>query len=231
MSEFKNQLNHFIVNNNLISIAAGVSIGLVTKDAVVSLVGDIIIPIIVILLKTIKNKKIIKFLPVKSELNILPEDFDRFINGTFWNTTTQHPVAMPMTPEEWRILNNQGITGGTGFGYSRIRAGKVLLFPTPTAIEAHIYEYISDHVILSSSGTGQTKWLADTDVPAIDSHILRLDATWRWLKNQGRPYAEEQKIANNAAVERVRANGARRTIKHYYYDKNIKIGYPKTITP
>ena len=71
MSEFKNQLNHFIVNNNLISIAAGVSIGLVTKDAVVSLVGDIIIPIIVILLKTIKNKKIIKFLPVKSELNII----------------------------------------------------------------------------------------------------------------------------------------------------------------
>jgi hypothetical protein len=162
---------------------------------------------------------------------ILPEDFDRFINGTFWNTTTQHPVAMPVTPEEWRILNNQGITGGTGFSYSRIRAGRVLLFPTPAAIEAHIYEYISNHVILSSSGTGQTEWLADTDVPAIDAHIVRLDATWRWLKNQGRPYAEEQKIANNAAVERVRTNGARRTIKHYYYDNNIKVGYPATIIP
>jgi hypothetical protein len=162
---------------------------------------------------------------------ILPEDFDRFINGTFWNTTTQHAVAMPVTPEEWRILNNQGITGGTGFSYSRIRAGRVLLFPTPAAIEAYIYEYISNHVILSSGGTGQTEWLADTDVSAIDSHILRLDATWRWLKNQGRPYAEEQKIANNAAVERVRADGARRTIKHYYYDTNIKVGYPATITP
>lgn len=162
---------------------------------------------------------------------ILPEDFDRFINGTFWNTTTQHQVAMPMTPEEWRILNNQGITGGTGFSYSRIRAGRVLLFPTPTAIEAHIYEYISHHVILSSSGTGQTEWLADTDVPAIDSHILRLDATWRWLKNQGRPYAAEEKIANNAAVERVKTNGARRTIKHYYYDNKIKVGYPTAIIP
>jgi hypothetical protein len=162
---------------------------------------------------------------------ILPEDFDRFINGTFWNTTTQHAVAMPVTPEEWRILKNQGITGGTGFGYSRIRAGRVLLFPTPAAIEAYIYEYISNHVILSSGGTGQTEWLADTDVSAIDSHILRLDATWRWLKNQGRPYAEEQKIANNATTERVRTNGARRTIKHYYYDNNIKVGYPATIIP
>ena len=161
----------------------------------------------------------------------LPTDFDRFINNTFWNTTTQHPVAMPVTPEEWRILKNQGITGGTGYGYSRIRAGQVLLFPTPAAVEVHIYEYVSNLVVLSSGGTGQATWQADTDVPAIDAHIVRLDATWRWLKNQGRPYAEEQKIANSAAVERARTNGARRTIKHYYYDSNIKIGYPATITP
>ena len=161
----------------------------------------------------------------------LPTDFDRFINNTFWNTTTQHPVTMPLTPEEWRILKNQSITGGTGYNYSRIRAGQVLLFPIPTAIEAYVYEYISNLIILSSSGTGQTEWLADTDVPAIDSHILRLDATWRWLKNQGRPYAEDKKIANDAAIERVRANGARRTIKHYYYDNKIKVGYPARIIP
>lgn len=160
----------------------------------------------------------------------LPSDFDRFVNNTFWNTTTQHAV-MPVTPEEWRVLKNQGITGGTGFSYSRIRAGQVILFPTPAAVEAHIYEYISNLVVLSSSSVGQSTWLADTDVPAIDAHIVRLDATWRWLKNQGRPYGEDQKIANNAAIERVRANGERRTIKHYYYDSNIKIGYPQTITP
>jgi len=160
----------------------------------------------------------------------LPTDFDRFVNNTFWNTTTQHAV-MPVTPEEWRVLNNQGITGGTGFSYSRIRAGHVVLFPTPAAVEAYIYEYISNLVVLSSSGTGQSGWLADTDVPAIDAHIVRLDATWRWLKNQGRPYGEEQKVANNAAAERARANGERRTIKHYYYDNKIKVGYPTQIVP
>ena len=160
----------------------------------------------------------------------LPTDFDRFVNNTFRNTTTQHAV-MPVTPEEWRILNDQAITGGTGFSYSRIRAGHVVLFPTPVAVEAHIYEYISNLVVLSSSLVGQSTWLADTDVPAIDAHIVRLDATWRWLKNQGRPYAEEEKIANNATTERARTNGARRTIKHYYYDNNIRVGYPATIIP
>jgi len=160
----------------------------------------------------------------------LPTDFDRFVNNTFWNSTTQHAV-MPVTPEEWRVLNNQGITGGTGFSYSRIRAGHVVLFPTPAAVEAYIYEYISNLVVLSSSGTGQSGWLADTDVPAIDAHIVRLDATWRWLKNQGRPYGEEQKDANNAAAERARANGERRTIKHHNYDNKIKVGYPTQIVP
>ena len=160
----------------------------------------------------------------------LPTDFDRFVNNTFWNSTTQHPV-MPVTPEEWRVLNNQGITGGTGFSYSRIRAGHVVLFPTPAAVETYIYEYISNLVVLSSSGTGQSGWLADTDVPAIDAHIVRLDATWRWLKNQGRPYGKEEQVANNAAAERARANGERRTIKHYYYDNKIKVGYPTQIVP
>ena len=160
----------------------------------------------------------------------LPSDFDRLINNTFWNTTTQHPV-MPVTPEEWRILKNQNITGGTGYGYSRIRGKQTVLFPTPASIEAHIYEYVSNLVVLSSTLVGQSQWLADTDVPAIDAHIVRLDATWRWLKNQGRPYGEEQKVANNAAAERARANGERRTIKHYYYDNKIKVGYPTQIIP
>ena len=71
MSEFKNQLKDFIINNNIISLAAGVSIGLVTKDAVVSLVGDIIIPIVVILLKTLQIKGLIYLLPVKSDINVI----------------------------------------------------------------------------------------------------------------------------------------------------------------
>jgi hypothetical protein len=105
------------------------------------------------------------------------------------------------------------------------------LFPTPASIETHIYEYVSNLVVLSSTLVGQSQWLADTDVPAIDAHIVRLDATWRWLKNQGRPYGEEQKDANNAVAERARANGERRTIKHYYYDNKIKVGYPTQIVP
>lgn len=160
----------------------------------------------------------------------LPTDFDRFVNDTFWNSTRMWPVTGPMTPQEWRVLKNSSISGGATTDYFRIRAGQSLLFPIPSAVNSYIYEYISNLIVLSSLGVGQATWAADSDVPAIDAYIIRLDATWRWLKNQGRSYAEEQRAANLAIAERVRVNGARKTIRHGYTDRDIKIGYPTTIS-
>ena len=159
----------------------------------------------------------------------LPTDFDRFINNTFWNETNNEKVVGPVTPEEYRILKTDN--AGAVNDYFRIRAGQVLIYPIPSSIESMIYEYVSNLVVLSSSSVGQSQWLADTDVPAIDAHMVRLDATWRWLKNQGRPYAEEQKIANSAVAERARINGARRTIRHHSSsdEYNFKVSYPTLI--
>ena len=159
----------------------------------------------------------------------LPTDFDRFINNTFWNETNNEKVVGPVTPEEYRILKTDN--AGAVNDYFRIRAGQVLIYPIPSSIESMIYEYVSNLVVLSSSSVGQSQWLADTDVPAIDAHMVRLDATWRWLKNQGRPYAEEQKLANSAVAERARINGARRTIRHHSSsdEYNFKVSYPTLI--
>lgn len=159
----------------------------------------------------------------------LPTDFDRFVNETFWNTDEMWPVKGPMTPEEWRILKNSTISGGATTEYFRIRQGQTLLFPIPSSVNAYVYEYITNQIIESSTGTGQTEWLADTDVPVIDDYIVRLDATWRWLEKNGRPYSEEQRTANNAIAERVRVNGARRKVRHNYSNFDVKIGFPQLI--
>lgn len=159
----------------------------------------------------------------------LPTDFDRFINETFWDSTTFLPVDGPITPTDWRMLKNSTISGGAVTEYFRIRANQVLLYPVPGAVQNYIYEYITNLIVESSLGVGQTGWLADTDLPVIDSYIVRLDATWRLLKNQGRPYAEEQSIANLALAERVQKSGARKTIRHYSPKKTVKIGYPSVI--
>ena len=69
--DVKKDLADFITNNRIIGVTAGVTIGLVSKDVILSLVQDIVIPIIVILLLRLKIKSLTAYLPNKDNgLNI-----------------------------------------------------------------------------------------------------------------------------------------------------------------
>ena len=171
------------------------------------------------------------FTAVASQNNYsLPSDFDRVVNNTFWNTTDMREMIGSISGQEWRTLTNSTIGGGAIAEYYRFRGDELLIFPTPAATDSYIYEYISDNIVNDSGGTGQTGWEADTDVSVIDDYILKLDATWRLLKSQGRPYAEDQRDANLALAERVGINAGRRTIRHNPIRlRNGRIGYPENI--
>ena len=73
MSDMKEQLKQFIINNGVIGTTAGVCIALVTKDVIQSLVGDVVIPVIIFILSLLKLKFLINILPKKekSEINIV----------------------------------------------------------------------------------------------------------------------------------------------------------------
>jgi large-conductance mechanosensitive channel len=71
MSDFKENLKHFIVDNGVIGTTAGVCIALVTKDLIQTLISDIIMPLIIILLTFVRIKSLIKILPPTSGLNII----------------------------------------------------------------------------------------------------------------------------------------------------------------
>jgi large-conductance mechanosensitive channel len=83
MAEFKEQLKEFITTNNVIGITAGVCIGSVTKDAVASLVKDIIFPFIVIFLNNLNIKYLSKFIKEHNKLN----SFDFLKQMTTWAIT------------------------------------------------------------------------------------------------------------------------------------------------
>ena len=69
---FRDNLKQFITENGIMGTMAGVSIGIVTKDLITSLVGDIIIPSIILLLLNLKIKNLTSILPGNgtSDLNI-----------------------------------------------------------------------------------------------------------------------------------------------------------------
>lgn len=155
----------------------------------------------------------------------LPADFDRMIDNTFWNASQNWGMIGGLTPENWRILKNSLITQAETIEYYRIRNNQIIIHRTPTVVENYVFEYISKYIVKNASGVEQTEFLADTDVPVIDKYILRLDGTWRWLKNNGRSYAEEKNMAEKAIAERVKANGSRGIISSHpslkIYNANI----------
>ena len=71
MTDFKENLKKFIVDNGVIGTTAGVCIALVTKDLIQTFISDIFIPIIIILLTFIKIKSLVKILPSTSGLNFI----------------------------------------------------------------------------------------------------------------------------------------------------------------
>jgi len=63
----KKEFIDFVVNNNLMTYSAGVVIGLVSKDLILSLVQDIVIPGILLLFIKLKFDFMTKILPHKDK--------------------------------------------------------------------------------------------------------------------------------------------------------------------
>jgi large-conductance mechanosensitive channel len=71
MADFNSGLKQFVIDNNIVGTSAGVCVALAAKDGIQSLVGDIIIPSIIILLHALHIDELAKYLPVKgTKINI-----------------------------------------------------------------------------------------------------------------------------------------------------------------
>jgi large-conductance mechanosensitive channel len=64
------QLKQFIIDNNIVGTSAGVCIALAVKDGIQSLIGDVIVPSFVSLLKTLHIPGLAKYLPTGKQLNV-----------------------------------------------------------------------------------------------------------------------------------------------------------------
>lgn len=128
----------------------------------------------------------------------LPDDFARMIDQTTWDRANYWQQRGPSSPQDWQIVKSGLIASAQLRKRFRIkpdtRVKKFFIDPTPTAIEAQVYEYISNEwVIKSDNSEAYTDWNADTDTPLIDDLLIELDMSWR-LKNQlGLAYLDDKK--------------------------------------
>ena len=144
----------------------------------------------------------------------LPTDFDRFIPTTMWDRTNFWALEGPLTPQEWQYVKSGLVQNGPRSRFRLLPSASVDQFnvdPVPGNIRTLVFEYISKNWCLSSGGTGQSSFAADTDTAVgILDHLLALDVIWRFKESIGMAYAEQRdEFENELDMARGRDGGNR----------------------
>lgn len=127
----------------------------------------------------------------------LPIDYDRFPhNVEIWNRTHNQRYAGPTPQRLWQQLQ-QGVSAGA-VGWWRILGGSLHIYPAPTAGEDLAFEYLTKNWCAKADGTGQSEWLADTDVCLLPERLFVLGVRWRWKAAKGLAYAEDMETYQRA---------------------------------
>ena len=123
-------------------------------------------------------------------VSIATNGFRAIKNGTFWDRSANLQILGPLTDEEWQRLKAMS-TSGPRYHY-RIRGGKLLINPVPTASLSWAFEYISKNWILGVDGVTYKQYFTlDTDTILLPEELVIMGLRWRWKKEKGLDYAED----------------------------------------
>lgn len=121
----------------------------------------------------------------------LPADLAFYVSQTAWDATNYWPMRGSLAPAVWQSLKRGNIAGTQIFKDFRVRGNEVLIFPTPSATETLILEYVRNTPWVNGL-TYKAAATADADSTVFPDRLLELELIWRLLKAKGLPYAEEK---------------------------------------
>jgi hypothetical protein len=136
----------------------------------------------------------------------LPSDFQRPVDGTFWDRSRFWAMRGPQSPQQWQMFKSSVMGTASIQRRFRFRAANVIagtagtpgvrvlsIDPTPFDNGAQlVFEYVSNGWCSSADGTLlQSAWKADGDVGVLSEYLLGLGVNYRFLRRLGLAYNEE----------------------------------------
>lgn len=110
-------------------------------------------------------------------------------NETFWDRTNQLQVYGPISDQEWQA--RKAMVDESPRHQWRIRSGRLLVNPTPTAGYNWRFEYVSKNWILGADGVTYKQYFTlDTDTILLPEELVVMGLRWRWMREKGMDYAE-----------------------------------------
>lgn len=143
------------------------------------------------------------------QTNLIPADWDRWIEDSFWDRSTRRQLVGPITPQAYQAILAQPIYASVYLVWVE-RQNTFLLQPAPPAGHTLAGEYVSKNWAKSVGGAPQPTFLADTDTTYLDEDLMTLGIIWRFMKRKGFDYDEDfQTYENNVEQKMARDGGAR----------------------
>lgn len=140
----------------------------------------------------------------------LPSDFDRLINNTVWNRSTQEPASGPINNQLWQNWESgilQPVVNDNWRIFPTSATNQFHIQPEPSSTETLAFEYITNQPVESSGGIAQTTWDDDTDVPRLDDFLVELGMIWRLLRRYGFEHAAEHAEYENQVQMAIARDG------------------------
>lgn len=119
---------------------------------------------------------------------------DYILNDIMWNTDTRLPIFGPVDPQRWEQYKALPITG-TLLQY-RIENGNLLFYPLTPPVGNHIiFEAAARFPVVDNTGGGpvfKQFFTLDTDQCLFTDEQMISALRWRWKREKGLAYAEDQ---------------------------------------
>ena len=148
-------------------------------------------------------------------------------NETIWDRTNNLPVCGPLNDKDWQAIKGMAATGAR-YRY-RIRGGRLLITPTPTAGYSWYFEYTSKNWILGADGTTYKQYFTlDTDTLLLPDDLLLMGLRWRWKKEKGLDYAEDFRSYEAQVMDAMGHDGGRKPVS---MDQKTEMSGPAVFVP
>lgn len=141
---------------------------------------------------------------------IASNGFNYIKNGTIWDRSLRLPVYV-IDGQNWQAAKAMTLTGPRY--QARIRGGKLISNPVPTAGNTWAFEYVSKNWILGVDGTTYKQYFTlDTDTILLPESIVLMGLRWRWKKEKGLEYAEDFRTYESQVKDALSRNGMKQTL-------------------
>lgn len=156
--------------------------------------------------------------------------FRHILSETIWNRTRMEPIYGPRVPSSWQGLKAQNFSGP--HPEYRIRAGRLLFLPAPSAGDTCAFEYATKNWLTSSDGSSQrSRATNDEDVPLLDDELILAGLKWRWRAAKGLDFGQDFSKYEARVIDALARDGtkARVSIGDDSIDDRIPTAIPRLI--